>query len=291
MEHERGDMITIIIPTRNRERQLAQCMDALADQTASGDFVVIIGDDHSDYDVAEQVEAHRLSKLVNCRTVKDKGRGAAVARNEAAKHATGNILAFLDDDAIPNENWVSEIYQAFDIQGTYCITGRVLPLQSGLFSKSRQARYDARRCKAMSEENQEARFLAGGNAAISRKLFEELRGFDPDFVMMHDFELLIRVRAQGYICRYVDEMVVHHQHVKRRSDAFLNSFRAGAYRFLLTKKHDGYRTTIFAEIGDIFCDVFKKNIEAGLAIKTFNLILNCIHLTGFIFAKIGVNKG
>src|SRR4051794_26171023 len=90
--------ISVIIPTRNRSAYLRQAIEsALRVARALPDderLEIIVVDDHSEDDTAEVVREYDV------RCVPAQARGPSAARNTGIHHASGDLLAFLDDDDI-----------------------------------------------------------------------------------------------------------------------------------------------------------------------------------------------
>jgi glycosyltransferase involved in cell wall biosynthesis len=282
--------ISVIIPTRNRETMLLRCLDGLLCQLPTrNDFEVLIGDDFSDYDVARSVEGHALSRNVLIRVMKGSTRGAANARNTAASVARGQVLAFLDDDAVPHQDWLLELEPAFKTLGPNdAITGRILPLQDCLLSRARQARYDDRRRRAIGDALMPVSFLAGGNFAIRTEVFRRLGGFRTDFRMMHDGELLQRLQALGGSCYYVDKMVIDHTHVKTTFDAFVNAFRSGKYRVMMARQYTSARIDFGREWSNGWRLLIGGQSGSPRAIQAINGLLQFMHLAGVLsFSAMG----
>lgn len=93
--------VSVIIPTFNRPEMLARALHSVLSQTYQ-DFEVIVVDDHSIMQsVAKTVQAfgdRRLRYIRHCRNL-----GPSAARNTAIDSATGQYLAFLDDD----DHWLA----------------------------------------------------------------------------------------------------------------------------------------------------------------------------------------
>src|SRR5688500_9477800 len=159
--------ISVIIPTRNRPADLGRCLSALAEceqdlaRGTSGARLhdVIIVDDASS--VAGSTAAAGRSDLPVSLLVNERQMGAGASRRRAAQVAEGDVLAFLDDDALPRGDWLSVV--AAIEHSRLAITGRVLPFDAGLVSQARQARYDAR--YAPLSAGAPVTFFAGGNSA------------------------------------------------------------------------------------------------------------------------------
>ena len=96
---------SIIIVTYNSNDYLIECMKALVAQR-SKNFEVIIVDNNSNED---EINFHNFNYL-DIKLIKlEKNFGFAAANNIGARRATGKWLITLNPDAIPEDNWLSEI--------------------------------------------------------------------------------------------------------------------------------------------------------------------------------------
>jgi|GEM_PF-2851975 len=281
-------MISVIIPTRDRPALLVQCLNGLFCQQADPKtFEVLIGDDHSSYDVAGLVAVHPLSARVAIRTVRASVRGAAAARNVAAEAARGEILALLDDDAVPDARWITTIERTLGRarqDGVVAITGRIAPLQSGILSDARQARYDARRESVLRAKDTMVGYLAGGNSAIFADEFKRLGGFDVRCTMMHDRELVLRLRAAGHQCAYEDDLLIYHVHVKETFEAVTNAFRSGRFRRVLEAIHPTEQRPIQNDFATVWKLLHDGNTKAGRLLSVINALLHGVHVVGYLSA-------
>lgn len=228
-------MISIIVPTRNRLNDLTNCLQGLALQDSlSLVSEVIVIDDYSEKPYGETVRT--LCTQLELPLIYDSNRlapGVASARNYGASYVRGDVIAFLDDDAIPASNWLRVISDTFREHSVSAITGRILPLDGEkLFSRSRQLRYELRQRAALTHHG-DAHFLTAGNAAIRKSDFDQLGGFDVTFEVMHDRELALRLTSMGKRCIYVHELVIKHRNNKGVIAAYRQSFASAYYRMKL----------------------------------------------------------
>lgn len=88
--------ISIIIPTYNEEHVVLECLDSLKEQTKR-DLEIIVVDDGSSDKTLEIIGNLKL-ELKNLLLFKQQHAGPGPARNLGAKHASGEILVFVDAD-------------------------------------------------------------------------------------------------------------------------------------------------------------------------------------------------
>jgi GT2 family glycosyltransferase len=182
-------MISVIIPTCERIEWLARCLKSL-----TGDAEIIVSDDGRRMQ-ARQFLSERFPSVL---WLEGPRRGPAANRNHGARHASGDWLAFVDDDCIPDSAWLSEIARMLPcaevIEGkTVCIGKTSHPLEEVV-------------------ENLTGGRLWSCNFAIRRNLFEKLGGFDEDFLEAggEDMEFAWRIRQMKMRIVYVPSAIVCH---------------------------------------------------------------------------------
>jgi glycosyltransferase involved in cell wall biosynthesis len=98
--------ITVVIPAYNAERTLGKVLDALAGQDEPVDEVIVVDDGSTD-ETAAVAEQHGATVV---RT--DGGGFAGAARNRGWDEAAGDVVIFLDADAVPQPGWGAGIRRA-----------------------------------------------------------------------------------------------------------------------------------------------------------------------------------
>ena len=119
--------ITVVIPTRNRAPVLERCLKSLAGQTGEAPgFEIIVVDDGSTDETAVLL-ARLASKVpVPLRFFRQPTpRGASAARNLGVREASGEIVVFIDDDALAPEGWFHALTSGFSTCGLPVATGPV----------------------------------------------------------------------------------------------------------------------------------------------------------------------
>lgn len=211
MKSQKLPFFSTIIPTYNRPKQLAVCLQSLARLEYPQDrYEVIVVDDSSELSLETVVALFR--KQINLTLYKQENAGPATARNTGAKHAKGDFLVFIDDDCTPASDWLKVFAKHFKNTPDCLVGGRTINrLTNNLFSTTSQLIVDIvyRHYNANPEH---ARFFASNNIAIPAREFHELGGFNPRFRTSEDRELCNRWLHHGYRMVYAEDAVIYHAH-------------------------------------------------------------------------------
>jgi glycosyltransferase involved in cell wall biosynthesis len=122
--------ISVVIASRNRAPLLAMALEGLrAQEFPPEDFEVVVVDNGSTDGTRELVSA-RAESSMNVAYIFEPRLGLSIARNTGWLTAVGTWVAFLDDDAIPERDWLTRIAAAFEhVSPTpSCVGGRVEPI-------------------------------------------------------------------------------------------------------------------------------------------------------------------
>ncbi|MHB1310869.1 MAG: glycosyltransferase family 2 protein [Gemmatimonadaceae bacterium] len=210
---------SVVIPTRNRPRELGECLRRLAPGTqtlGSSHYEVIVADD-GDFDVTD---ALLRAEFPWTRHVRGPRRGPAANRNAGARAARGAWLVFADDDVVPSPGWLGA-YAAV-AEGHHVLEG-CTTCEAGLPSP----RYH-------SPQNTTGGVLWSCNFAIDRAIFEAMGGFDDGFTFPHmeDADLRERLLAAGETLTWVGEARVDHPPRRLPPGARLGATREAEVRYL-----------------------------------------------------------
>ena len=103
---------SIVIPTRNRRGTLMPLLErALGEAGAAGAEVIVVDNGSTDGTEAAVAEVRTRSRLLRC--VVEPVPGATRARNAGARAAAGDVVAFIDDDAMPRHGWLAALLSPF----------------------------------------------------------------------------------------------------------------------------------------------------------------------------------
>ena len=121
--------LTVCVCTHDRPAYLRACLDSLRRQTVRADRFEVLVVDSASAAVAEREVARLVLGAPNFRHLRVERPGVSLARNVAARCASAAWIAYIDDDAIAEPNWVSAIFDVIEAPGPpSLIGGRILPL-------------------------------------------------------------------------------------------------------------------------------------------------------------------
>ena len=257
--------LSVIIPTCHRNDLLALCLDRLAPGTQTLDaarYEVIVTDDGA----AGTAEALVREQYPWAQWVAGPRRGPAANRNNGARQAKHEWLAFTDDDCLPSSHWL-EAYAGAIREGVQVYEGRTT-CRAGITSPLYESPIN----------------LSGGNLwscnfLAHARLFAEVGGFDEDFTMpsMEDTDLRERLKTRGEPISFVTEALVDHpprrkpggRGLARKYEANVRYWykigHRGAYllTYLRHLKHQLHLLRRFRPSRDLWTALAALGVEAG----------------------------
>jgi GT2 family glycosyltransferase len=113
--------LTAAICTRDRPEELRRALASLAAQTGPPDEILVVENAPRDGRVRELIERD----FPGVRWTSEPVPGLDFARNRALEGATGDVVAFLDDDAVADAGWAAALRSPFADPRVGAVTGRV----------------------------------------------------------------------------------------------------------------------------------------------------------------------
>lgn len=218
--------ISGVIATYNRRERLDECLGALRRQRwAHGDQLVVVDNGSTDGTPA-LIARHARDFPAPLLHLQEPRPGKSRALTTALPLATGDVLAFTDDDVLVDPDWLDGIRAVMADPGTSLAGGPVAPRWERLASRWLGAAADGgSRLTAPlalldygpAPSDLGARTLLGANLAIRRDVFTHVGGF-PDhlgkrrgtLLSGEDHDLCRRVQAAGFRAVYSPAIRVRH---------------------------------------------------------------------------------
>lgn len=200
--------ISVVVPTRDRPQLLARLLEGLRSQTLANDrFEVIVVDDGSSASVTQHVLAEEAGRdELALRSVRNETAvGQARARNLGWREARAPLVAFTDDDCVPEQGWLEALLIAADRAPAAVVQGRTEPDPLGSLRRGPFAR--TVRVESLGPQYQTC------NIMYPRSLLERLGGFDERVgqpVAGEDTELAWRALESGAQAVFAPDALVFH---------------------------------------------------------------------------------
>lgn len=222
-----GPLVSVAVCTRDRAHMLGDTLASLACQSYA-DLEILVIDNAPSSDATERLVREHYPAM---RYVLEPRAGLNYARNRAFDEARGEIVAFIDDDAIADQDWVAALAPLFGAPDVLCATGLVAPARLDTAGQDMFERY------GYSKGFQQLAFRlsdpppntpgfpykgylgTGCNCALRRDALELVGPFDPRLDMGSavpgggDHDMFARVIRSGYTLVYDPNPIVFHQHI------------------------------------------------------------------------------
>ncbi len=220
--------VSVVIPTHGRPERLARCLEALAEQDLPRDrFEVIVVDDGSPVSPTDAVDS--VAGRIETQLLRQPQSGPAGARNTGAARARGGLLAFTDDDCVPDRGWLRVLHETAAATPGAGVGGYTRNLLTGnLCSAASQLLIDYL-YERFNRNPEDATFFASNNLALPTESFRRLGGFAETFPLPagEDRELCDRWRYEGLRLVYAPEATIGHQHALDLAHFWRQHFRYG----------------------------------------------------------------
>jgi len=221
-------MLSIVILQYNNPELTKQCVESLQRHCAVSHEIILVDNNSVNQDARKLGETLAGIRFVQNLANEGFGKG----NNKGASIARGDILLFLNNDTIAEEDFCTPIYRIFEEDSQIGIVGpkvlnrdHSLQLSAGslpslvteLKDKVLYRSYEAGQTLALRyaqtkfSRTQRVEWVTGAALFVRRELFEKLNGFDEDFFMFfEDKDLCLRGRLLGAQVVYsVETSVIH----------------------------------------------------------------------------------
>ena len=258
---------------------LGDCVDSLLTQTINKSRFEIIIVDNNSTDCTKKIATDFCKKHSNIKYLQEKTVGYSAPRNLGWKNASGNILAYIDDDEIAAPDWLEGIEKAFQIEEKPDIVGGIcLPKYDvnppDWFTESIGGTNKNRQKGVLNQRTD--LYLGCGNIAFKKEVLEKLNGFSNDFNMKNGFlmmgedtDICLRAKNFGFQLFYDPDIKIYHRMNSNNYDIEIRKQKAVktgmAARFVLGRlpffnHYFKYLTCFLMILADTINSIFSKKI-------------------------------
>ena len=270
--------VSVVVNTYNRADSLAVTLGALEQLDYPHLEVVVVNGpstDGTDAVLAAWAGRVKIDSTPN--------RNLSESRNIGIRRASGDIVAFIDDDAYPDPGWLDALVAAFAWDEVAAAGGPVFG-HTGFWYQvwhSRADRFgnfwtDFPPCMNPTgmlsfPGSKEFIYTIGTNSSFRRDKIVELGGFDEEFeYYLDETDLCLRITDAGWIVAALDTGFVFHKFlpsdIRERRDVVRDWYQVMKSRFYFGMKH-GLPSSSFAELciqEARFVEEIRANVELNL---------------------------
>ena len=250
-------LATIIIPSMlSNLDNLRACLDSLGQQELAKskaqqklELLIVANTDLKKMrSVERSFNFANSKKQFDCKWLCMKGNtGFVGATNAGIKQAQAELIVFLNDDTVPDKNWLKELFlvqsatgadmvaskiyladkRTLDSEGFgFAWRGKAEALRAGCCSLSNDRDYWLKNLDLLGLKNAAEPFGPDGAAALyTRKLFDKIGLLEKDFfAYLEDVDLALRARQAGMKCVLAEKAIIYHY--KHASSSKMSGFKA-----------------------------------------------------------------
>ncbi|MGE3152401.1 MAG: glycosyltransferase family 2 protein [Nitrospiraceae bacterium] len=238
---------SIVVPILNAARTLPVCLRALDRLCPAPDEVVLVDNGSTDGSLRLAQTFAGEPHPFRVRLLSSAPYSASIARNAGFKAATGDIVVFTDADCSPEPNWLGRLLECFDHHQIGAVAGRVVGHPGSTLPELFSTLYTLRLPKEASLHDRWTPIQGGfptANLAVRRIVLERIQGFDERVAIYgEDYDLCVRLYADGWQLRYRPEAKVIHHHRTTLAGLLRQAFGFGlGHAYLIhTHLHRGMR--------------------------------------------------
>ncbi len=229
----------------------------------------------------------------------DENRGISYSRTRGAELASGEIVAFIDDDGVAESDWIERLLEAYQLTDAVAVGGYVAPdwvtEKPDFFPEEF---YWLVGCteKGFAENGEEVRNTYGSNISYRRDVFLNVGGYDVNtgrkgdrHIQAHEAPVGIRIREQyGKGVLYVEDAVVHHKLFDYRGEfrwLVFRSFWQGFSKRVMEVLYPGAQGNESQYLKDLFFKYIPRRTQKALfgpSLSQVKQILAILVFTGAV---------
>jgi glycogen synthase len=208
--------VSVVINTYNRAASLHDTLQAMPRQNYPHFEVIVVTGPSTDNTI-EVLRKHSA----NIRVGSCSERNLSISRNVGIEMARGDFVAFIDDDAVPDEDWLADAIAGFDSEEVagvggfvYDHTGYNLQYSYSLCDRMGNAYHNIP--VSMPELCYPGSYrypaLLGTNSVFRREALLEIGGFDEQFdYFLDETDVNLRLIDAGYVLKQIPNAFVYHR--------------------------------------------------------------------------------
>ncbi len=211
---ERSPRVSVVVCAYDAERTMDDCLASLRTLNYPDYEVVVVNDGSTDRTLAI-AEKHKQVYDADpggprLEIISQANKGLSVARNVGAAAATGEIIAYTDSDCVPDPDWLAFLIYKFVRSGFVAVGGPNFPPPEPSLVPAAVAVSPGGPMHVLLND-EVAEHIPGCNMAFTKKVLDEINGFEPIFAAAgDDVDFCWRLQNRGYAIGFSPAATVWH---------------------------------------------------------------------------------
>ena len=222
-------MISVVVPTRRSSPDLKGCLESLSTQSKRSSEIIVVFDEKSDKNVM-------MARSFGARIFFDKHHTIGGAYSKGVEVATGDIIAFIDDDCVAPREWIKRLEDEFEEDIDVVGGEDIIPDDSTAFQKAAHQIDKARHLKSSIYGKKAKGRLRAANIAYRKTVFEK-ENFNPTLKGLQEPEFHHRIFKAGFKVKFDPGLYVFHKRRSGLRGIFNQIYRNGKAKINIIKLH------------------------------------------------------
>ncbi len=217
-DNDHKPSVTIVVCTRNRPAQLEACLKAIDKLDPKADEVLVIDNSAGDEETKRRAIFHEARYSI------EPIMGLSRARNRGMRESSCEIVAFIDDDAEPDQRWLQYLIAPFAEPAVAAVTGRIQTPDSSLGGNAcEEPRFINDKTPEWFEIATFGGLGLGSNMALRKsactipKVFDERLGRGAPFQIAEENYAFANLLLRGFTAAFIPAATVFHPSLRRSS--------------------------------------------------------------------------
>jgi len=296
--------VSVVVCTYTMERYdvFTEAVESALSQTYDPIEVVLVIDGNPEvYERAVDDFGDRENVVIRDN---DENRGISFSRTKGAKLASGEIVAFIDDDGVAEEDWIAKHVETYEKTDAVAVAGYVAPdWQTEKPDFFPEEFYWLVGCteKGFAEDGDEIRNGYGSNISYRRNIFLDVGGYDVNtgrkgdqHIQAHEAPVGIRIQEEyGKGIVYTKGAVVHHKLFDYRGEfrwLVFRSFCQGFSKPVMEVLYPGAQSNENEYLWNLYFKWIPKRIQTAVTSSTFTEVKQIMAIIIFTVA-VGLGYG
>ena len=238
--------VSVIVNTYNRAGSLGDLLSSLRYQTYEAFEVVVVAGPCTDETPQLLDRWGDAVRVVECPELH-----LSISRNVGIDAASGEIVAFIDDDAVPSAHWLEGLVAAYDSDSVagaggivYDNDGFTIQYEYSVCDRSAETRFDVRPPldRYVHPGADPFLYLQGTNCSFRRDRLEEIGGFDEEIeYFLDEVDVCLELVDRGYQLRALPGASVQHRylqsHIRDDRGVVSDPYAAAKNRLMFALRH------------------------------------------------------